>query len=86
MGLGRDISLRVDRDAAGINTTLGGSGIHTAFHVVDALWDLSACQHLVVEESHIRILMGTILSSSPRIHSLRIEHEVLRLRHHLITS
>lgn len=69
MSLGRNVTLRVDGNAARINATLRGARVHPPFHVVDALGDLGACEHLVVEESHIRILMATIRSISC-IHSL----------------
>ena len=83
MGLGRNVALRVDGNTARVDATLGRARVHPPFHVVDALGDLGACEHLVVEESHIRILM-TAIRPLPRIHRLRIKHEVLCLRHHLI--
>jgi len=83
MGLGGLVALGVDGNTTRIDATLSGPRVHPPFQVVNTLRDLRACKHLIIKESHIRILMATI-RPLPRIHRLRIKHEVLRLRHHLI--
>jgi len=79
MRLRGDITCRVHRHTACVDATLGRTRVHTPLHVVDALRDLRARKHLVVEEGHIRVLMTSATLAATRVHSLRVEHEILRL-------
>jgi len=85
MGLRRHVALGVDGDTACVDPALRRARVQPPLHVVDARGDVGPCEHLVVEESHVGVLMAAVRASAS-IHSLRVKHEVLRLGHHLIPS
>jgi hypothetical protein len=74
-----------DGHSSSVDSTLSTSGINTAFHIHSVLRLASTVNHLVVEEGHVRVLMGSGCSSASTSHGLRVKHEVLGLGHHLVT-